>query len=52
MWDREEHIIGEVIGEGKQQLILAIGGMHGNERGGIQAIELANLLCPALLVEL
>ena len=39
MWEREEHIIGEVIGEGRNQLIIAIGGMHGNERGGIQAIE-------------
>ncbi|MFY0672630.1 MAG: succinylglutamate desuccinylase/aspartoacylase family protein [Bacteroidia bacterium] len=34
-----EHLIAEKFGEGKKQLLIAIGAMHGNERAGIEAIE-------------
>ncbi|MBI1182864.1 hypothetical protein GC194_01240 [bacterium] len=35
----QEHLIGCKTGKGKKQLLIAIGGMHGNEIAGIQAIE-------------
>lgn len=35
-----ERIIGQYTGEGKGPLLIAIGGMHGNEPAGVEAIEL------------
>ncbi|MGB0431670.1 MAG: hypothetical protein ACPGLV_14440, partial [Bacteroidia bacterium] len=34
-----EHILGQKIGEGKKQLLIAIASIHGNEPAGVKAIE-------------